>query len=389
MIVRTKIEGYKNIAIDVQLAACTWVLGKPNAGKTSFFNALALLGRLANEPLEQALFDGDGRRSYRAERHFCRADNVPGTRMSFEFDLVVAAQAMDETNQRSKTRHTSVRYRLVLGREQDRITIVEEHLETIPFASIEEAGSAWKKSLGIANSHEKKVFISTVPGDDDGVKIRLHAEQGRRDHTDYEAASLPRTILSMATSQHPTASAVRQELMAWQVFTLVPHFLKMTDNECEGPQVMSPTGQHLPETLYQLALRDNTIYDAVAARVEAMGSDPISVWVENRNGELTLFVREHSGIVCAARDLSDTMLRRIGVAVIACMPCHGGIRAFDVALDDHDLGIIMGIEGMAMNMKDAISGDNQFCQVLVSGWKPLTNAMSIMLHDPSTPHRFG
>src|SRR6266542_2815888 len=118
MLLRLKVSGFKNLVdVDVPFGPFTCIAGPNAAGKSNLFDAITFLSALADRPLldaaasvrSQAGPGGDIRRLF----HHVGKEYVD--EMSFEAEMIVPSEAIDDLGQTAKATITLLRYTLVLG----------------------------------------------------------------------------------------------------------------------------------------------------------------------------------------------------------------------------------------------------------------------------------
>lgn len=402
MLTRLKVSGFKNlIDIDVPLGPFTCVAGANGTGKSNLFDAIQFLSALANHTLidaARAVRSEEGRTSDVRDL-FHRIGDTHTKEMSFEADMIIPEEGIDDLGQQAKATTTFLSYRVVLAYREDdslpslsTLELIEEGLERLKLGD-------WRKHLNFADQRKDwrdsvlkgrraVPFISTENQEGNRV-IRLHQDGGSsgRPQT-ILAKNLPRTVLSnVNAAESPTALLARREMQSWRLLQLESSSLREPDEFTTSPGLES-NGSHLPATLYQLARsqkntdpalkgeEDTWIYDRVAARLSELIDDVAAVRIDRdeRRELLTLEVKDHSGTAHPARSLSDGTLRFLALSVLELDPKASGL----ICMEEPESGIhparipsiLRLLQDIATDVAHPVKSDNPLCQVIVNTHSP-------------------
>ena len=402
MLTRLKVSGFKNLVdVDVSLGPFTCVAGVNGTGKSNLFDAIHFLSALANHTLI------DAARSVRSEEGrtsdvrdlFHHVGDTHTKKMSFEADMIIPQEGIDDLGQQAKATTTFLSYRVVLAyREDDNLPslgtleLIEESLERLKLGD-------WRKHLKFADQRKDwrdsvlkgrraVPFISTENQEENRV-IRLHQDGGSsgRPQT-ILAKNLPRTVLSnVNAAESPTALLARREMQSWRLLQLESSALREPDEFTTSPGLGS-NGSHLPATLFHLARSqkntsltpkredDTWLYAQVAARLSELIDDVAAVRIDRdeRRELLTLAVKDHSGTVHPARSLSDGTLRFLALSVLELDPKASGL----ICMEEPESGIhparipsiLQLLQDIATDMDYPVGSDNPLCQIIVNTHSP-------------------
>ena len=399
MLTRLKVSGFKNlIDIDVPLGPFTCVAGANGTGKSNLFDAIQFLSALANDTLINAA------RSVRSEEGrtsdvrnlFHRIGDKDTTEMSFEAEMIIPQEGIDDLGQQAKATTTFLRYRVALAYRVDHslpslgtLELIEERLERLKL-------NDWKKHLPFADQRKKwrdsvlkgrraVPFISTEDQEGNCV-IKLHKDGGSSGRPQaILAKNLPRTVLSTVNAaESPTALLARREMQSWRLLQLESSSLREPD-EFTTPPGLGSDGSHLPATLFGLARSQENgnltsngqqIYDRVAARLSELIDDVAAVGIDRdeRRELLTLEVKDHSGTIHPGRSLSDGTLRFLGLSILELDPKATGL----ICMEEPENGIhparipsiLQLLQDIATDVSYPVGPDNPLCQVIVNTHSP-------------------
>jgi predicted ATPase len=399
MLTRLKVSGFKNlIDVDISFGPFTCIAGPNGAGKSNLFDAIKFLSNLTDGTLI------DAARSVRDEKGrttdvkslFYQAEDYFKNTMSFEAEMIIPSEGVDDLGQKAEAGITFLRYSLDLHlkKEDDSnlpnsLEITREKLDHIKIGSASKhlrfphSYQNWRRE--VVRGRRTSPFISTSKQGDTTI-VKLHQE-GAGMPRPYPAKTLPRTVLSSAnTNEHPTALLARREMRSWFIQQLEPSALRDPDR-FDAPTKLGHDGKHLAANLYHLARAnkdrknsrqpDSWIYDQVASRLSELINDVSAAMVDRdeKRELLTLIVRDRYGTELPARSLSDGTLRFLALTILELDPKAGGL----ICLEEPENGIhpervpamIQLLQDVAMEVHEPVAEDNPLRQVIINTHSPL------------------
>ncbi len=409
MLTRLKVSGFKNLVdVDVHFSPFTCVAGRNGVGKSNLFDAIQFLSALADRPLLEAASTvrDSGKRASDIRSLFHRIGNRYARTMSFEVEMIVSPEAIDDLGQQAEASTTFLRYTLELSYRVapdlligGRLEIKREELTHINISDASKVlkfphTPQWRSS--VVQGRRTSDFISTEPSEGSGkTRIKLHQDGTGGRPRSFDAADLPRTVLSAATAaESPTALVARREMQSWQLLQLEPAQLRKEDEFTDlMPTRLSTTGSHLPATLYALArnAQAGQVYAQVANRLAELLDDVESLTVERdeRRELLTLYLTGRDQTTHPARALSDGTLRFLALAVIEMSALTGGV----ICLEEPENGIhparipamLRLLQDIAVDPTLPVGDDNPLRQVIINTHEPavvqLIPEASLLLAD--------
>lgn len=406
MIIRLKADGFKNLVdVDVRFGPFTCVAGVNGVGKSNLFDAIRFLSALASKPLTEAALSirAEGGSASDIRNLFHRIGAKYSDRMSFEVEMIVPQEAVDDLGQTGKATNTMLRYSLELGYCGDEhntmspgsLEILKEELSHIKKGEagkhllFEHSTKEWRATV-LKAGRRVPYFIST---EDDGATriIKLHQDGGgsRGKPLPRSASNLPRTVLSAANAaESPTVLCARREMESWRILQLEPSALRKPD-EINAPSHLTLNGGHLPATLYRLAhtpsgtiensvrnIDPDFIFTKVANRLSTLIGDVSRVWVDrdDRREILTLQVIGKDGTEHPARSLSDGTLRFLALTVLELDTITKGV----LCLEEPENGIhperipamLQLLQDIAIDPNERVDETNPLRQVIVNTHSP-------------------
>jgi predicted ATPase len=420
MLTRLKVSGFKNLAsADVRFGPFTCVAGVNGVGKSNLFDVIQFLSALADRSLMDAAQSvrAEGRRATDVDSLFLRAREKSADEMSFEAEMIVPSESVDDLGQTARATITFLRYNLTLAKRHDEnnsplgpLEIVKEELKHINLGEafkhllFDHTASTWRRSA-VVGSRRTPFFISTE-GEGSNRVVHLHQDSGGGGRPrSFSAGTLPRTVVSASNAaENPTALVARREMQSWRLLQLEPSMLREPD-DFRAPTSLDPNGAHLPATLYHLAtsgrkhqgngleeINVGQVYGQVATRLSELIEDVRDVWVDadEKRELLSLMASGRDGTPHAARALSDGTLRFLALAVLELDPRTQGL----LCLEEPENGIhperipamLRLLQDIPTDVREPIGTDNPLRQVIINTHSPAVVAQvpddSLLVAEP-------
>lgn len=391
MLTRLKVDGFKNlVGVDVRFGPFTCIAGANGVGKSNLFDAIRFLSLTANHSLLEAALRVRDEAGHNTDVRglFHRVGNKPGNEISFEAEMIVPPEAIDDLGQTGKASITFLKYNLTIRLRQDAtngssstpLEIVREELVHIQRGAASKHllfphdARRWRDKVVIGR-RAGTAFIST---DETKAVIKLHQDGSKGRAYERAASTLPRTVLSSSNAaESPTALCARREMQAWRLLQLEPAALRQPD-EFAAPAHLESNGRHLPATLSRLATRDEAarIYSQLANRLsELIGSvRRIRVDRDEKRELLTLMTTGQDATELPARALSDGTLRFLALSVLELDPETPGL----ICLEEPENGIhpdripaiLLLLQDIATDPSETADETNPLRQVIVNTHSP-------------------
>ncbi len=401
MLTRLKVSGFKNLVdVDVLFGPFTCVAGANGAGKSNLFDAIRFLSALTNDTLVNAALSVRAGGEISADIHslFHRIGDRYAKEMSFEAEMIIPGEGIDDLGQKTEAGITFLRYIVVLAYRVDKglpsfgsLELIREDLDYIKLSEawkhlkFPHKASIWRKSA--VRGKRTSPLISTGYQGKNRI-IKLIQEGGGRKTKTIPALNLPRTALSTVnTIENPTALLARREMQSWQLLQLEPSSIREPDR-FTTPAGLGPNGSQLASTLYYLAhshkytnhtSRDEAVtwfYDKVAARLSELIDDVYSIRIDRdeRRRLLTLELVDRNGTVYPAHLLSDGTLRFLALAVLESDPKTSRLICLEEPENsiypERIPSILQLLQDIATDVKSQIGPGNPLRQVIVNTHSP-------------------
>jgi predicted ATPase len=400
MLTRLKVSGFKNLMdVDVCFGPFTCIVGVNGAGKSNLFDAIQFLSALADRsPAEAAQsIRSEGRRTNETDGLFLRIGEELVNRMSFEAEMIVPRDFVDELGRRRTAKSTLLRYTLVIARRElggDRLMVVHEKLVRLgktapPFPHTK----PWAASVLFGKAEQTLLSL------DEALFFRRRKK--RLPITDITASQ---TLVSMENAfGNPTVLAARREMQSWRLLQLEPAALREVD-DLSAPTSLGANGSHLPATLFRLAHSDrpssgngaemtaDQVYGHIAVRLSELIGGVREVWVDSdeKRQTLSVMVSDRTGTLHPARALSDGTLRFLALAVLELDPKAQGL----ICLEEPENGIhpdripamLRLLRDIPIDTTEPVAVDNPLRQVIVNTHSPSVVAQapddSLLVAEP-------
>lgn len=403
MLTRLKVSGFKNLVdVDVRFGPFTCVAGANGVGKSNLFDAIRFLSAIADRPLIDAALSvrDEGGRTADVRSLFHRVGDDYASVMSFEAEMIVPNEGVDDLGQQAKASITFLRYSVKIAYQTDdglrslgSLELLKEELVHINLGDANKHllfphKPTWRKS--VVEGRRASPFISTGYNKEGNRVIELHQDGSKGRPLSRLAVNLPRTVLSGGlAAESPTALLARREMQSWRLLQLEPSSLRKPD-DFTSPTRLEMDGSHLAATLYYLArfhkhhrINDQSdddaeaqVYSQVANRLAELIDDVYEVGIDRdeRRELLTLIVTLRDGTSHPARALSDGTLRFLALAVLELDPEAQGL----LCLEEPENGIhperipkmLKLLEDIATDVNDPIGPDNPLRQVIINTHSP-------------------
>jgi len=422
MLTRLKVDGFKNlVGADVRFGPFTCIAGANGVGKSNLFDAIRFLSLTANHSLLEAALrvrDEAGQNND-VRGLFHRIGSESTGQISFEAEMIVPPQAVDDLGQAGKATTTFLCYKLVIrlrpnatnGGSANPLEIIHEELVHIKKGDahehlrFEHNVLEWR-SIVVTGRRSGVAFISTTKKEDGGQIIKLHQDaqdaKGSGGRAFERASStLPRTVLSSSTAaESPTALCARREMQSWRLLQLEPAALRQPDGFA-SPAHLDSNGLHLPASLARLTTKDDPdrVYCQLANRLSGLiGSvRKIRVDRDDKRELLTLMMTSNDGTELPARALSDGTLRFLALSVLELDSETPGV----ICLEEPENGIhpdripsiLQLLQDIATDPNEPADESNPLRQVIINTHSPsvvmAVPDSSILLAKPAKDIRAG
>ena len=403
MLTRLKVSGFKNLVdVDVHFGPFNCITGANGSGKSNLFDAIKFLSALSGSTLIDAAVSVCGERGKTPDIRslFHCVGGKYDKEMSFEAEIIIPEQGIDDLGQKAKAGITFLRYIVTIAYKADyglhstgSLELVRKELDRINLQDASKhlrfphKAGLWRKS--VIKGKRTKPFISTEnAGKQRGPGIIKLIQDGVKGRTKtFQAAGLPRTVLSAVNAENPTAFLAQCEMQSWQVLRLEPSSLWRPDKFATPPG-LGADGSHLSATLYYLShppdssnkVSDNKaalVYDQIASRLSKFNENIYKVRIERDEKQelLILEVIDHDGTVHQASSVSAGTLRLLAMIALDLDTRAGGLICLEEPENsiypDRIPKVLEFLQDIAANPKKPVGANNPLRQIIINTHSPI------------------
>lgn len=393
MITRVFINGFKTFRnFSMEFAPFTVIAGTNASGKSNLFDALNLLGRLAEVDLRTAFSQQRGEALELFTRY--SPDQV-ATEMRFEVDMLIDRKVKDNWGGSADLKYTRLRYELVIQRVAnskglDELKVVHEQLVNLKHQEDtwvqkhlpKDLMEKWRPKVVTGKRGKPYITTEVVNGI---VTIRL-PQDGKAGGRETPANVVSQTVLSGITSvDFPHAFAAKEEMRAWRFLQLNPEDLRRPSPYLDQ-NVIGPSGAHLAAALQRIAEQDPYLLKRISRRLNALVPTITKVsLLDDQVGKQYLVQMEGPDKrVFSSRVMSEGTLRLLVLCVLLHDDAHKGLICFEEPENGvHPLRLHEMIRLLSDLAVDFADEDAPLRQVIVNTHSPVVLAAMGQLNGHS------
>ena len=336
MITRIELDGFKTFQdFSLDLSPLQVIVGANGVGKSNLFDALQLLGRLADSDLRTAFQEMRGEVG---ELFAVRPDGGSADRIRLAVEILVDQSVRDDWGVKQDLKFPRLRYELKVALSRDdqgleRLAVEHELLAPIPRHK-----DRWTKSnklktggpwIPVMTGGRSSPFISSRKSSK-GTTLVLH-QDGNSGRRDIEAGKAERTLLSGAgNTEFPHVFAAAEEMRAWRFLHLDPEILRQP-SPMTAPVRLVADGRNLPNVLARMKAVDPLLLAAISEDLaeHVPGAMQVDVEEDSETGRVVIWAKAKDGRRFSSRVLSDGALRALALVTMRNDPEHGGLLCFE------------------------------------------------------------
>jgi len=340
MITYIKINGFKSFHhFEMEFTPLTVVAGANASGKSNLFDALKLLGRLAEtDNLKKAFKE---QRGEFIELFTQYGENHYAAEIEFAVEMLVNRKVKDSWGNESELKYTRLRYELKIKRFTNSLGIEDlivtnEHLENLkpkedkwikllPKGKLEN----WCPNVNRVRTvfylkTETETEIPTVLVSQDGVR----GVQKRR----FPLLKATRTVLSsFDTVDFPHVLGAKEEMRCWKFLQLNPEDLRQPTHKNTVADVISESGQNLAAVLHRIKQEDIYTLREISREFQTFLPNFVDVNVvdETENKQYLIKLKDKDKKEYTSRVLSEGTLRILALCILKYDNKHSGLLCFE------------------------------------------------------------
>lgn len=339
MLTRLEISGFKTFSdFSIEFSPFTIIAGPNGSGKSNLFDAIQLLGRIAETDLQSAFADQRGESQ---ELFTLRSDKSHVQRMSFAVEMLVDKQVRDKFGGEALLKYTRLRYELKIQSSKDkrgieRLTVAEERL-----APIAKATDSWFNSNIATRTAEHwrpsthggaKPFIDTIPTENGNeAEIYMRQDGGGGRGRPSPALDTEQTVLSSVSKiDFLHVFAVKQEMVSWRFLQLNPVELRKP-SPLLAKDIVAVDGSNLPTALARMMSDDPQVMRDLSREVHRIlpGIKRLELIPDEPRQQYVLYATMIDGRRFSSRVLSEGTLRLIALCAFKYDEQYNGVLCFE------------------------------------------------------------
>jgi predicted ATPase len=340
MLTYIKINGFKSFHnFEMEFTPFTVIAGANASGKSNLFDALKLLGRLAEfDNLKKAFKE---QRGEFIELFTLFGENNYSTEIEFAVEMLVNKEVKDAWGNKTDLKYTRLRYELKIRRFTNTsgiedLAVTHERLETLKHQEDKWVGLIPKNKLenwrpkvvtgkrGIPYIlTETETSIPTVLVPQDGT-----SGNKRR----FPLNNAMRTVLSsFDTIEFPHVLAAKEEMRNWKFLEFNPEDLRQPTSKNNGEDELSPSGKNLAAVLYRIKQENIYSLKEISRKLQTFLPNFIEVDVvdDNENKQYLIKLKDKDKKEYSSRVLSEGTLRILALCILEYDDKHTGLLCFE------------------------------------------------------------
>lgn len=336
MITRIELDGFKTFQdFSLDLSPLQVIVGANGVGKSNLFDALQLLGRLADSKVGAAFHE---LRDEVGELFSVRHDGGSADRIRMAVEVLVNQVVRDDWGAIHEVKFPRMRYVLEIVRRRDargQEGLFVEHESLAPIPRLRDrwtksnrlmTGSPWIPAMTGGRSSP---FISTQKSRQETFLV-LH-QDGSSGRREVLASQAERTVLSGArNTEFPHAFAAAEEMRAWRLLHLAPEILRQPSFS-RAPEKLGEGGRNLANVLARMKAADPLLLADVSRDLSNHLPEAVQIDVKEDSaaGQMVICAQTEDGRQFSSRALSDGALRALALVTLRNDPEHGGLLCFE------------------------------------------------------------
>ncbi len=395
MITYIKINGFKSFHnFEMVFTPFTMIAGTNASGKSNLFDALKLLGRLAEtDNLKKAFKE---QRGEFMELFTLFEEKDYATEIDFYVEMLVNNKVIDAWGNEAILKYTRLRYELKIKRFTNSAGIEDLEVAYEYLVNLRHQEDGWIKLVPI----EKREYWrpKVVTGKRGIPYIQTEEENGiptvqvPQDGTTGNKRRFPlknatKTVLSsFDTVDFPHVLAAKEEMRSWKFLELNPEDLRHPTSKNTGEDSLSQSGKNLAAVLNRIKQEDNYSLKEISRKLQTFLPNFIEVDVidDKENKQYLIKLKDRDKKEYSSRVLSEGTLRILTLCILEYDNKHTGLLCFE----EPENGIHpFRIGAMAKLLKDLSADftntDMPLRQVIVNTHSPVLvgNILELYMDD--------
>jgi predicted ATPase len=342
MITYIKIHGFKSFDnFEMEFTPFTVIAGVNASGKSNLFDALKLLGRLAESDNLKKAFKEQRDEGFELFTQY--AENDYADEMAFCVEMLVNKNIKDAWGNSATLKYTRLRYELKIKRIVsesgiDNLTVTHEFLGNLKHkedkwvqVSINENANLefWRPK--VVTGKRGIPYIETV--EENNIPTVLVPQDGAGGNKRrFPLNNSTKTVLSsFDTIDFPHVLAAKEEIKSWKFIELNPEDLRLPTNKNTGEDSLTQSGKNLAAVLYRIKQEDSYRLKEISRKLQTFIPNFIDVDVVNdvENKQYIIKLKDKDKKEYSSRVLSEGTLRILALCIVEQDATHTGLLCFE------------------------------------------------------------
>ena len=340
MLTYIKINGFKSFHnFEMEFTPFTVIAGANASGKSNLFDALKLLGRLAeSDNLKKAFKEQRG--EFIELFTLFGKDNY-STEMEFVVEMLVNKEVKDAWGNRADLKYTRLRYKLKIKRFTNTsgiedLAVADEHLETLKHQEDKWVGFIPKNRLDnwrpkvVTGKRGIPYILTEIETPIPTVLVPQDGTSGNKRR--FPLNNAMRTVLSsFDTIEFPHVLAAKEEMRSWKFLEFNPEDLRQPTSKNNGEDVLSQSGKNLAAVLYRIKQENPYSLKEISRKLQTFLPNFIEVDVvdDNENKQYLIKLKDKDKKEYSSRVLSEGTLRILALCILEYDDKHTGLLCFE------------------------------------------------------------
>ncbi len=340
MLTYIKINGFKSFHnFEMEFTPFTVIAGANASGKSNLFDALKLLGRLAeSDNLKKAFKE---QRGEFIELFTLYGENIYSKEIEFAVEMLVNKTVKDGWGNEADLKYTRLRYELKIKRFTNSsgiedLAVTYESLENLKHKEDKWVNLIHKVKLDywrpkVVLGKRGTPYIQTdetsnIPT----VEVPQDGKQGNKRR--FPLNNAMRTVLSsFDTTEFPHVLAAKEEMRSWRFLELNPEDLRQPTSKNNGEDALSQSGKNLAAVLHRIKQQDKYSLIEISRKLQTFLPNFIEVDVidDNENKQYLIKLKDKDKKEYSSRVLSEGTLRILALCILEYDNKHTGLLCFE------------------------------------------------------------
>ncbi len=340
MITKIRINGFKSFHnFEMEFVPFTVIAGSNAAGKSNLFDAIKLLGRLAESDNLKKTFKEQ--RGEFIELFTQYGENNYSSEIEFAIEMLVDKKVKDAWGNETDLKYTRLRYELKIKRFTNTsgiedLTVNHEYLGNLKHQEDKWVGiipkntlDHWRPKVGTGKRgipYMETVTENNIPT----VQVPQDGTTGNKRRFPLNNAT--RTVLSsFDTIDFPHVLAAKKEMLSWKFLELNPEDLRQPTSKNTGEDDLSQSGKNLAAVLYRIKQEDPYILKEISRKLQTFLPNFIEVDVidDAQNKQYLIKLKDKDKKEYSSRVLSEGTLRVLTLCILEYDHKHTGLLCFE------------------------------------------------------------